>query len=79
MVVHEQMREPAAASKARERGLSVLERQAEAECIAAAKDAARRPRAKRSKSVPRGSGSRDKNGGDEARGRGAVVARLNRD
>ena len=68
----ENMRDPAAAAKARQRGLTVLERQADEEQrIEAEKEEARRPRAagKRSQSAPRGCG-RDKNGGDEARRRG---------
>ena len=50
-----EMKDPAAAAKSRQRGLTVLERQAEAERIEAEKEAARRPRqaAKRSQSLPR--------------------------
>ena len=50
----EQIRDPAAAAKKRQRGLTVLERQAEEQRIESEKEAARRPRAaaKRSQSVP---------------------------
>ena len=67
----EQMRDPASAAKGRQRGLTVLERQAEADRIQAEKEEARRPRAKakRSQSASRGA-DRDRNGGEEARGRG---------
>ena len=41
----EQVRDPAAAAKARQRGLTVLERKAEEQRIAAEKEDARRPRA----------------------------------
>ena len=66
----EQMRDPASAAKGRQRGLTVLERQAEADRIQAEKEEARRPRAKakRSQSASRGA-DRDRNGGEEARGR----------
>ncbi len=67
----EHMKDPAAAAKARQRGLSVLERQEEVERIEAEKEAARRPR---SQSAPRGrpgkDHDKDKYGGEEARGRG---------
>eukprot|EP00966_Prymnesium_polylepis_P099095 2294903-Prymnesium_polylepis.1 len=65
----QQMRDPAATAKARQRGMSVLDRLAEEQRIEEEKEEARRPRvvARRSQSVPR---SRDKHGGEEARGRG---------
>ena len=61
------MRDPASAAKGRQRGLTVLERQAEADRIQAEKEEARRPRAKakRSQSASRGA-DRDRNGGEEA-------------
>ena len=71
-----EMKDPAAAAKSRQRGLTVLERQAEAERIEAEKEAARRPRqaAKRSQSLPRtrpvADKEKDKHGGEQARGRG---------
>ena len=69
MTKHE-MKSAATAAKSRERGLTVLERQAEqAERDAAEKEAARRPRAtaRRSQSAPP---QKDKNGGELARGCG---------
>ena len=67
-----EMRDPAAAAKARQRGMSVLERLAEEDRIVAEKEEVRRSRAKarRSKSAPPSGAGRDKNGGEEARGRG---------
>ena len=67
-----EMRDPAAAAKARNRGMSVLERLAEEDRIVAEKEEVRRSRAKarRSKSAPPSGAGRDKNGGEEARGRG---------
>ena len=68
------MKDPAAAAKSRQRGLTVLELQAEAERIEAEKEAARRPHdlLRRSQSTPRGrpAEDKDKNGGDAARSRG---------
>ena len=63
------MKSAATAAKARERGLTVLERQAEADRVVAEKEAVRRPRAaaRRSQSTPP---QKDKNGGEQARGRG---------
>ena len=68
MAIHE-MKSAAQSAKDRQRGLSVLERQAEGERIAAEKEAARRQRkaARRSQSTPP---QKDKNGGELARGRG---------
>ena len=72
----EHMKDPAAAAKARQRGRTVLERQAEAERIEAEKEAEKRPRraAKRSQSLPRtrpvADKEKDKHGGEQARGRG---------
>ena len=65
MAIHE-MKSVAQSAKDRQRGLSVLERQAEEERIAAEKEAARRQRkaARRSQSTPP---QKDKNGGELAR------------
>ena len=67
----ESMRDPAAAAKARKRGRTVLERQAEEQRMDSEKEESRRPRAarRRSQSAPR-AGGRHKNGGEDARGRG---------
>ena len=66
----EHVRDPAATAKARQRGISVLERLAEEQRIAEEKEEARRhrARARRSQSAP--PKDRDKNGGEAARGRG---------
>ena len=68
MAIHE-MKSAAQSANDRQRGLSVLERQAEGERIAAEKEAARRQRkaARRSQSTPP---QKDKNGGELARGSG---------
>eukprot|EP00966_Prymnesium_polylepis_P189289 4385515-Prymnesium_polylepis.1 len=62
----------AVTGKARQRGISVLERRAEEQRIENEKEEARRPRAqgqaRRSQSAP--PKNRDKNGGEAARGRG---------
>ena len=64
------MRDPAATAKQRQRGPTVLERQAVEQRIEEEKAEARRPRTptKRSQSAP--CRDRDKHGGEEARGRG---------
>eukprot|EP00966_Prymnesium_polylepis_P183603 4255288-Prymnesium_polylepis.1 len=70
------MKDPAAAAKARQRDITVLERQAEVERIEAEKEAARRPhdRSRRSQSTPRGrpgkGDDKDEYGGEDARSRG---------
>ena len=75
MAIHE-MKSAAQSAKDRQRGLSVLERQAEGERIAAEKEAARRQRkaARRSQSTPP---QKDKNGGELARGRGRQRIKIN--
>ena len=71
-----EMKDQAAAAKSRQRGLTVLERQAEAERIEAEKEAEKRQRraAKRSQLLPRtrpvADKEKDKHGGEQARGRG---------
>jgi hypothetical protein len=66
----EQVRDPAATAKKRQRGLTVLEREAEKERIAAEKEEARRPRAKAKRSQSAPPADRDRYGGEAARGRG---------
>ena len=66
----EHVRDPAATAKARQRGISVLERLAEEQRIAEEKEEARRPRARARRSQSAPPKDRDKNGGEAARGRG---------
>ena len=66
----QQMRDPAATAKARQRGISVLERLAEEQRIAEEKEEARRPRARARRSQSAPPKDKDKNGGEAARGRG---------
>ena len=66
----EEVRDPAATVKARQRGQSVLERRAEEQRVEQEKEEARRPRAEAKRSPSATPVGRDKNGGEDARGRG---------
>ncbi len=70
MMASEHMRDPAAAARNRKRGITVLERLAEEQRIEQEKEEARRPRAKAKRSQSAAPCRRDKNGGEDARGRG---------